>query len=761
MFKTIDSKDIDLVQEFVRVELTDFLQTASLKLPYGTTAQDAFGKIFGSNPSRFKFLPGEKKMISIMVDHANSISIEQKCVTEAMQPLENSIKQPEYINNDVQRSIFLLNNLLTVAKSNLYRPKGGFRYDETTKMISTYLRMICGRLGYETIHRNLEGTLPSVVSTNRYIKVSKCRIVEGELRSAELLKYLKDRDLPLAIALSEDATRIVGRIQYDSISNQIVGFVLPIDKKTGMPLTGAYPARNAEEILQIFSKGHSISSFIIAIMAQPLVDVPPFCLAMFGSDSKYSSEDVEKRWKHITNELAKLNIKVLAISSDSDPKYNRAMRKQSTLGFVPMSSDLKWFSCNFINMSEPFYVQDSIHIGTKLRNFLLRFLNKKIPFGPKYSIEIEHLYILLNTISKDQHLMTATTLNPSDRQNFSSVLRMCSENVIALLKSEIQNSQATVIFLQLMRDVLDSFMDTSLAPLVRVSKIWYCVFILRIWKKFIKTHKKYTLKESFLSSNCYSCIELNAHSLVLCLLYLKENNLPNWFVPHLYSSQACEATFRQLRSFSSTFSTVSNCSVKEALSRVTQIQLQSEIVHSNASNFVFPRNNQQKDGSIQQLPTKNEIINVITKSKTDAIRTAKQMGFKVINDSMSCDLLAPDHISGKQKMKNKKQTKMEIEKIIIDCKKKLTLSDLRKVNLINYAGKHPEPDEKSPFVKLDVNKVVKKSSLCWFLRNDYQKISSDRNRRVMTLTENEYVNKKQKLTIKCPIYGYKSKHRHN
>lgn len=498
-------------------------------------------------------------------------------------------------------------------------------------------------------------------------------------------------------------------------------------------------------------------------MAQPLADVPPFCLAMFGSDSKYTSEDVENRWKYITNELSKLNINVLVIASDSDPKYNRAMRLQSTLGFVPVSSDLKWFSCNFINISGPFYMQDSTHIGTKLRNFLLRFRNKKIPFGPKYSIEIEHLYTLLNTKSKDQHLMTGTTLNPSDRQNFSSVLRMCSENVIVLLKSEIQNSQATVIFLQLMKDVLDSFMDTSLAPLVRISKIWYCVFILRIWKMFIKTHKKYTLKESFLSSNCYSCIELNAHSLVLCLVYLRENNLPNWFVPQLYSSQACEATFRQLRSFTSTFSTVANCSVKEALSRVTQIQLQSEIVHSNAPNFVFPRNNKQKDGCIQQLPTKNEIINVITKCKNDAIRTAKQMGFKVNNDSniLPCDLVAVDHISRKQKMKNKKQTKTEIKKIINDYKTKLTISDLRKVNLINYAGKHPEPDEKNAFVKLDVNKVVKKSSLCWFLRNDYQKISSDRNRRVMALTENEYVNKKPKLRIKCPVYRYKSKHRRN
>lgn len=208
---------------------------------------------------------------------------------------------------------------MTTAHVNLNRQKGGFRYDEQTRMISTYLRMICGRLGYSTIQNNLQGVLPSVVSTNRYIKKTDCSIVEGELRGKQLLKYLEDRGLPKEVVLSDDATRVVGRIQYDSSSNQIMGFALPIDKKTGMPITGAYPARNAEEILKTFSCKNSVSSFVIAIMAQTIADVPPFCVAMFGSDAKYTSEDVENRWKYITSELAKLNIKVLVICSDSDP----------------------------------------------------------------------------------------------------------------------------------------------------------------------------------------------------------------------------------------------------------------------------------------------------------------------------------------------------------------------------------------------------------------------------------------------------------
>lgn len=140
----------------------------------------------------------------------------------------------------------------------------------------------------------------------------------------------------------------------------------------------------------------------------------------------------------------------------------------------------------------------------------------------------------------------------------------------------------------MIRDILDSFMNTALNLLVRVTKIWYSIFILRIWKQFIRSNKIYKMKDNFLTSNCYNCIELNAHSLVLCLIYLKENNLPSWFQPNLYSSQPCESTFRRLRSFTSTFSTVANCSIMEAISRVSKIQLQSEIVHKNAANFDFP-----------------------------------------------------------------------------------------------------------------------------------------------------------------------------
>lgn len=271
------------------------------------------------------------------------------------------------------RTTFFINKLQSTASMNLTKKrKEGFRFDSEMQMYAAYLRMLCGPLAYDTIQRNLEGALPSLVTTNRFIKGSEYAVIKGALRSTELLNYLTELKLPLAVCISEDCTRVEGRIQYDSKTNQIIGFTLPIDNTTGLPAPFSFHARSAEEIFNHFSsEKNSVSSFVDVIMAQPLANAPPFCLALFGSDCKYTSIDVEKRWMHIKHELNKLNIKVLTFSSDSDPKYNRAMRNLSGITKLCDSELFNVRSCDEKHICYPFYVQDPTHIGTKLRNFLL------------------------------------------------------------------------------------------------------------------------------------------------------------------------------------------------------------------------------------------------------------------------------------------------------------------------------------------------------------------------------------------------------
>lgn len=67
-------------------------------------------------------------------------------------------------------------------------------------------------------------------------------------------------------------------------------------------------------------------------MAQPLANLPPYCLLIFGTDSVFTAYQIRKSWEYIVKELNQIGIKVIAIGSDSDPKYNAAMWMQLQLG---------------------------------------------------------------------------------------------------------------------------------------------------------------------------------------------------------------------------------------------------------------------------------------------------------------------------------------------------------------------------------------------------------------------------------------------
>jgi hypothetical protein len=69
--------------------------------------------------------------------------------------------------------------------------------------------------------------LPKIPAVAKFISNSD-RIKEGVIRLAELKSFLQSRNLALKIWFSEDATRIMPRIEYDTASNELVGLVLPI-----------------------------------------------------------------------------------------------------------------------------------------------------------------------------------------------------------------------------------------------------------------------------------------------------------------------------------------------------------------------------------------------------------------------------------------------------------------------------------------------------------------------------------------------------
>lgn len=338
-FKDCSDEDILNVAEFMREEWAPIMKKKCNKKYYSTQMLNYFGDIYMENPTQFEFRNGDKKTIKGLVSYVQDIvnssddnGFEQfkknKCANQCTvesHDLKTSmgIDDVNMLDN-AKHASFFLEKLQSAEKRNENRKKGGYRYDDDIKSFGLYLRLLAGPLAYDTIQRNMECSLPSLSSTNRYIRLYGCNIVEGMVRGLELQKYLTDRKLPAMVCLSLDETRIEEEVQYDSKTNQIVGFTLPLDGKTGMPTPGAYPARSAEEIMTHFSIENSISSNLNVVMAQPLAqNVPPFCLLAYRTDKRYNSIDVSNQWNYLKQYLASLNIKVFTISSDSDTKYTR------------------------------------------------------------------------------------------------------------------------------------------------------------------------------------------------------------------------------------------------------------------------------------------------------------------------------------------------------------------------------------------------------------------------------------------------------
>lgn len=130
--------------------------------------------------------------------------------------------------------------------------------------------------------------------------------------------------------------------------------------------------------------------------------------------------------------------------------------------------------------------------------------------------------MLIEKYTKDKHLLTQTDISAEDKMNFHSAKTMCSTLVTKMLKN-ITESEGTVAYLKVM-DILLSFLDKSITLEDRVYRIWHSLYFLRIWRYSILKSKNYNLKNNFLTTNSYTCIELNAYSLILLIKKFRDSS---------------------------------------------------------------------------------------------------------------------------------------------------------------------------------------------------------------------------------------------
>ena len=224
---------------------------------------------------------------------------------------------------------------------------------------------------------------------------------------------------------------------------------------------------------------------------------------------------------------------------------------------------------------------------------------------------------------------------------------MTSNSVMEILMS-IPDAKGTVVYLKIMKSITDTFLDKSLECLVRVEKAWYnCVFFLRYWRQWVLLCPEYNLSDNFITCNTYTCVELNAHSLIVYILSLQAvyASDSNSFLPWILGSQCCEKVFRSARSMSSVFSTVINFGILGLLQRLHRLHVQGILEsESEETEIRYPESHKRKEGYSNTVYhnvasiSLEDISKSVDKALDDAKKSIDELGMsQLLKANDKCD----------------------------------------------------------------------------------------------------------------------------
>ena len=100
----------------------------------------------------------------------------------------------------------------------------------------------------------------------------------------------------------------------------------------------------------------------------------------------------------------------------------------------------------------------------------------------RYTITKTHLKQLVLYHSKDKHCLTMSDIDIKDKMKFGPTLRMMKKPTIEYLKDNIADSNATALFLDLMRMMYRSYVDEDVMPLERIQDLWYFLHPVKFYK---------------------------------------------------------------------------------------------------------------------------------------------------------------------------------------------------------------------------------------------------------------------------------------
>ena len=199
--------------------------------------------------------------------------------------------------------------------------------------------------------------------------------------------------------------------------------------------------------------------------------------------------------------------------------------------------------------------QDFVHNGKKLINVLCH-QSRQMHMGPDSLVHMNQLIFLVSNcgLTTLQHGIKLTDLHRVgyDAMDWPSAERLISPRALSCLRAQIPFNptfEPMHRYLTLCRRYILLFQSCVVPWTTRISYAAYVVTYLRLWRLWIMNTNGYTLKDNFITRECFTDVKLSCHAFVLVLLTYDKLNIAKPPDMRRMGTDCCEDLFSSLGSW--------------------------------------------------------------------------------------------------------------------------------------------------------------------------------------------------------------------
>lgn len=335
-------------------------------------------------------------------------------------------------------------DFISDVAQNLNRDKRGNRYSENTKSFAQVMKVYGGKRMIDVFNLNYCGPNLSTVKRDhkkgvQYIPGEHLEIFASVAEIYRKAKLALGITGPVLVILAEDETKVKGRVAYEPKWDSLAGFCGPLGDHVCLssfkPLVG-FGEEGYNMIVDSF-RNNKVGGFARVIVVNPMhSELPRLVLVACCTCNSFDSAWVRRQWDIIDGLWAKdcLDVvgPIVGHSSDGDSR-RRQLMLQDYRCLVGARLAVGWEGWNLTcgldgtGNAKGLHDQDYIHNGKKLINPLLSAV-RVLQLGGDVCT-LEHVGLVYNRFTADQHGLRQEDVDRKDRQNWASAQRLCQAKV--------------------------------------------------------------------------------------------------------------------------------------------------------------------------------------------------------------------------------------------------------------------------------------------------------------------------------------------